>query len=240
MKNSNIQYFTWTNQGEWYEKNEDSFIVLHRTIQGYDIVLMAVADGVGGLENGDIASNTAIHELAQWFYNVSEVKHLSKDEILCFLYNIDYLIRYKSKQLSTRMGTTLSMVLCFEGVLHIYHIGDSKICLIRDKLYLISEDHTVAQRKLKKNQIPQQHEYHQLYQCLGIGKIPSIQVKQVILKENDKIFLSTDGLFHQIDTQEIWECICKQNLHTCGDTLISMARTRNERDNITCLLLKYY
>ncbi len=240
MKNNDIQYYAWTNQGEWYEKNEDAFIILNRTLQGEDIVLMAVADGVGGLGNGDIASNIAINGLKQWFHNLNDGLNLTNEEILSCMHNIDYLIRKKSKQLLTNMGTTLSLVLCYQGILYIYHIGDSKICLLRDKLYQISEDHTVAQRKIKANQIPSQYEYHQLYQCLGIGKIPKIQVKQVRLQENDKIFLSTDGLFHQLDVQEVWECICKHSLHTCGNTLISLARTRNERDNLTCLLLKYY
>lgn len=233
-----MKYVSLTNKGNFYKHNEDAYIILEQLISYERMVMMAIADGIGGLAFGDIASDIAIQKLKRLFKEMKE--EVDDARILACIYEIDQKIREKGRKLHKRMGTTLSVVICFKGILHMYHVGDGKVLLARDSIYQVSEDHTVAQRKIKRNQLPNLQEHSQLYQCLGVGKLAKVQIRKMNLQDGDVIMVASDGLFHKIRIEEVWAYIRSMTLEVVGDALISLARNRNEKDNLTCLLLEYY
>lgn len=115
--------------------NEDFyFMKMVKSPQGDELSMVAIADGMGGHGNGDEASKTAITMLETW-WNKRLLKFLKKQETIQQL--TSHLSEYMSEineELKTnglKGGTTLSVLLLYQGAYAICHVGDSRIYQIR-------------------------------------------------------------------------------------------------------------
>lgn len=109
-----------------------------------------VCDGMGGLSDGEFASNTVVQIFSEWFNN--EFKHISKnDDIGEVIYAKWRILMDKSREVfiehignsDRTMGTTLSALLIVDGKYYAAQVGDSRIYLFRDKTtFQITTDHS--------------------------------------------------------------------------------------------------
>lgn len=124
-----------THQGTKKKKNEDSY--LHRIMadnQGNEIALFVVADGMGGYQVGDRASQLAISAFQTWWEKrISKIlkkknifHHILQEGEKIF-HQINKTIKATSIQSGKKMGTTLSLLILYKGEYAVIHIGDSRI-----------------------------------------------------------------------------------------------------------------
>lgn len=129
-----------SHQGTRKEKNEDSFLHLVESDgRGAEIALFVVADGMGGYDIGEIASRFAINEIKSWWEKRIVKIMKRKDPLTRVLkegerkiHHINQSLNMVAKQKGKKMGTTLSILVLYQGNYLVLHVGDSRIYHLRN------------------------------------------------------------------------------------------------------------
>lgn len=182
--------------------NEDSVITITHP-KNKNLKLLAVADGVGGRESGEVASNFAVSILEKWFLNlpigtINNTKKMTK-----YLTNIIQCINnclYVIKSYRTGCATTLTCAIINKKKTIIANIGDSRAYIVyKNNLEQITKDDSVVwfyyeQGELTKEQLRFHKQRSLITKCIGTdyGTKPNI----TILDNNNYngILLFTDGV----------------------------------------------
>lgn len=234
-----MEYTVYSNKGKIRSDNEDSYLVKDNSYP-----LIAVADGMGGHQAGEVASDLAVKILKdyQFDYDNDLLKEL---ETVFNQANQQILSKGETNPEYHGMGTTLTAAIIHQNNLNIAHIGDSRIYLLRNKdLKQITSDHSLVNELLKKNQISCQEAFDHpqkniITQALGTADKLEIESKKVELEKGDKLLFSTDGLHDMLRFNEIKELVTLDNgLKEIKELLAKEAMDRGGNDNITFVLVE--
>jgi protein phosphatase len=263
-----------SHQGRVRSNNEDHYLVarLSRTFEslmtnvpdgdvpkqahesGYG---MLVADGMGGMAAGEVASRLAIQTMVQIVLEVPNwillVDELSEPELTArvseYFQEIDSQI---SKQQATDpslagMGTTMTLAYSLGAEAFIGHVGDSRAYLFRDgNTQQLTQDHTHVQRLVSAGAITrQQAATHRLRgvltQAIGgqSGQL-RVEVHRLQLREGDRLLLCTDGLTDMVPEASIAEALARSRSaqQICQD-LVDLALNAGGKDNVSVCLAHY-
>ena len=231
--------------------NKDSVLEVSQTLFGEDIWLCAgVFDGMGGGENGELASRLAVEEVKTAFCKITqdstetEVDNVMKQAFL----NANRRI-VEEQKLYAMYGTT-GTVLCTNGKkIKIYHLGDSRAYLFRDEnLYQLTKDQTLANLKISAGFYEAddplvEKEKHQLTEYIGCDKtmqyLYPLESEWLNLQSKDKLLLCSDGLYDMCTDLEICEIIKNyQEPELAVKELLHIALEHGGVDNVTCLILQ--
>jgi protein phosphatase len=225
----------------------------------YDLIGHAflVADGLGGMSGGAVASRTALTKLIDlvietpdWILGFRD--HERVETILArarerFL-KIDEDLKDRGDYDATLSGmsTTLTMVVTLGREAIVGHLGDSRAYLFRDAvLSQLTKDHTVAQELIdagRSSQDPVTRSMrHVLTAALGsLGTRIQPEVQRLRLEENDQILLCTDGLTEMVDDQVITSVLgnAQSAARACED-LTTAAIAAGGLDNVTVVLAHF-
>jgi len=234
--------------------NEDSVLIKHASTDIGEVLLAIVCDGMGGLSKGELASATVIREFARWF-----------DEDLPFeLPELDMQIigakwSYMLKDLNLKileygeangvsLGTTFSGILFAGDQYVIAHVGDSRIYQIGSSLNQLTTDQTFVAREISRGMMTEEQaktdkRRNLLLQCVGASRTVE---PQVICGSAEKgaYMLCSDGFRHEISEAEMYESLNpinfmnKDAMHSNARYLIELVKSRDERDNISVVLIK--
>ena len=222
---------------------------------GKEILLAVVCDGMGGLSKGELASATVIRAFAKWF-----------DEELPFeLENVDLqvigakwslllkelnaqILEYSKENGIEGVGTTFSGILFIDDQYVIGHVGDTRIYHIGSSMTQLTTDQTFVAREISRGtmtleQAKTDKRRNLLLQCIGASKVVE---PQIICGKTEKgaYMLCSDGFRHEITEAEIYESLNPINLmnkdamHNNAKYLIEQNKSREEKDNISVLLIK--
>ena len=138
-------FFALTDKGVVRDTNEDSVLTL---VNAYGNVLLAVADGMGGHNKGEYASDYTLKKFEEAFQNLEE-EFTSDKKVNKWIYKVvkemnDNLFAKANKEEEYKgMGTTLSLALIIKDRLYLAQIGDSRVYVVSDnKIKQISVDQT--------------------------------------------------------------------------------------------------
>ncbi len=232
-----------TDTGRLRAVNEDS-ILIDETMG-----IFLIADGLGGHQAGEVASNTAVKECyASLKENIGKIK--GEEEISNLLAEsltkAHNAIKAKSKTDPNLvgMGTTLIQVLIQKNRAHICNIGDSRVYLLREKIEQVTKDHTsevyLAKDWLMKEYLPLK-KFRILTQAVGNSETLTPEIEMVELQRNDILLLCTDGLTDMLSDEEIELIIqnYRSNINTAVNCLIKEANDKGGLDNISVILIEY-
>ena len=234
--------------GKIREKNEDSVIVK----QIGDFTVVAVADGMGGQQNGEVASSVAVNALVNELQDILTRETLSTDEqyksmLTSVFQRVNKAVVCESLKTGLddlSMGTTLTCAIINARKLYLAHIGDSRAYLIHGSaMTRLTNDHTYAQKLADEGKIPQQevlsHEdSHKLVRWLGENSYINPDVYSYNIIYGDLLLLCTDGMYRAVDDSRILQCVKKHNdLKGCLDNLFEAAYEGGSDDNVTSLLV---
>lgn len=227
------------------ERNEDSFLLRDTTLdQGLVLARLAVADGMGGHEAGEVASRLAVDCAARSL----EEGATDSDALRRAFELADAEIREFS---STRgngasMGTTLTFTVVREDEAIVGHVGDSRAWLFhRGELKQITVDHSRVGRLLQSGVISEQEsighpEANVLDQALGTGIVPQPDVYRVGVGPGDVLVLSTDGLHGVLSRPEIEGVLqAESSMQQACARLAELAQERGSTDNVTVVAWQY-
>jgi PPM family protein phosphatase len=244
-----ITFFGATTKGRIREKNEDSFLIAP-SIWGYPYIF-AVADGIGGLNAGEIASRTAVEHLEETF-SANDFRGMKKINIDRIFKRISEEINKKLAEISESdeekqgLGTTLSVLLIFKERAYISHIGDSSIFRITDKVEKLTEDHTLVNELLKKNEISESEaknhpRRNMITKALGCGLGFEMDTREISAGKNEIYILCTDGLFNSRGYDPdviIPETMIGKSAEEITNFLIRFADESGGRDNTTIITVR--
>lgn len=207
-----------TNIGLLREKNEDAAIAITHP-QDKDIILLLVADGMGGKEHGEIAANYVTSSIEQWFTK-KDVKTLNNTK------KIEELLKKYIKKLNTYLiknygedvlGTTLTMAIINKHDTLIVNIGDSRAYIMRkNHLIQITEDDSDVWMYYKYGEVKKDHlryfsNNNIINACIGICN-ELCKVSTIIIENDyDMILLLTDGVTDILTDKKILQIIKKSS-----------------------------
>jgi len=245
-----VNSYSLTDIGRKRPHNEDS--VLENT----RLNLFAVADGMGGLQAGEVASKIAVDTLCDFLeLNYSAIADYEKTLSQADKHRIFELLEEAAARASAKifayglenssgkgMGSTLSALLLAGNGAFIAHVGDSRVYLYRfGKLYQLTEDHTVVNDKLKKGLITKEQAKNYPYKnvitrAVGIMENGAGDTFFLELAENDRFLLCSDGLHGYCANGVLAEALSEKKLDAAARRLIDYANDCGGRDNITVAL----
>ncbi len=225
--------------------NEDRLIV-QENLNGFTLAI--VADGMGGHQAGDIASQIAIETIQQEMQNVHT--GMDGEERERQLVGAVRKANQKVFDLASNqeqylgMGTTVVAALVTEEMILIAHIGDSRAYLIgNEEVTQLTEDHSLVNELVKSGQIkPEEANSHPrknvLIRALGTEENVEIDIVQSPWNKGDTLMLCSDGLSNMMDQAALKSVLHTDNsLEWKADRLIEQALKAGGDDNVTVVLL---
>ncbi len=218
--------------------------------------LIVVADGMGGMNAGEVASELAIETVREYFSPERLTADVLKTRYTIEKYMNDVIVAAdaKIKAEAARnpetkgMGTTIVIGWILDGKLYVSWCGDSRAYVYNPEagLHQISKDHSYVQGLIDKGSLTREEAFdfpdsNIITRCLSDGSTkakPESLLKPYELCDNDIIMLCTDGLSGMIRDEEI-EAIMhanEQNMDILVDELIAAACEAEGSDNITICL----
>lgn len=210
--------------------------------------LFALADGVGGHDHGEIASQTAIQEIQAGYHKAPASEPLTA--MLAKLVKEANLRVYETgKQASpggSNMATTLVACALRYDRLAVAHAGDSRCYVIRGgHAALLTRDHTVANEHQKlgiltAKEAAEVHTKHVLVRSLGTDPFTTGDVSEHQIEPGDVVLLCSDGLHNSVEGSEM-AAVAGQpgaDLNAAARRLIDVANHRDGSDNISVLLIR--
>jgi PPM family protein phosphatase len=234
-----------TDRGKVRSHNEDAGGIYYNSTNQ---LLAVIADGMGGHLAGDVASKMAITLIDKKWKSTNKFEKPNEIEewLLQTIQEINQSI-YEHAQNNKEcegMGTTLVIVVHIDEFLTIAHIGDSRCYLLnQDKLKQVTEDHSLVNALVQSGQITKDDAKHHprknvVLRALGSQSQVDTDVKTILIDENEKVLLATDGLTDKILDEELFEIISKhEDINLAGQELVNLANDRGGEDNISLILL---
>jgi len=229
-----------TDMGKKRRENQDAFRILNE--RGFFVV----ADGISGLQEGAIASNSAADALCDLI--TKKIKYETNIDDISFIIS-NALIELSNKfykDEGNRLGTTIVLALIKGNKAFIAHLGDSRAYILsKGRLLRLTEDHNLfyllSQSSKSGNniEIVNHKTRNMLTKFIGM-KNADPEVKIIKLEYGDRLLLCTDGLSGFIDDQEIEEIIsCMQSPTAILTNLVEHANEAGSYDDITAIIIEY-
>src|SRR5437588_3756136 len=229
-------YAVASDTGRRRRRNEDNYVVAPP--------LFGVADGMGGAQAGEVASQLAASAL-----------EAGDSEALQGLERLDALIQEANRRIYDRattdpsasgMGTTMTVALVEGMTVAIGHVGDSRAYLVRgEHMEQLTEDHSLVNELLKTGKLSEEEaQVHPQRSVItrAVGTDPDVDVDAFTIdsEEDDVFLLCSDGLTDMVEDEEILELVHehRDNLDKAVQALVAAANRGGGDDNITAVAFR--
>ncbi|WP_420644834.1 Stp1/IreP family PP2C-type Ser/Thr phosphatase [Candidatus Leptofilum sp.] len=208
--------------------------------------LYIVADGVGGADAGEVASEmtsqqTIDHYLAHenetnWGKRLLNAMHAANSELRQFVLE---------RNDNSRMATTMVAAVLQENHAYISNVGDSRGYLWRNgRIQQITKDQSLVAKLVEEGAITEEEAlFHPrrnvILYSLGSERSPQIDLFEQTLEPDDMLLLCSDGLTRHVLDEEIALVMAENEPDQATDILINRANERGGEDNISVAIIKY-
>ena len=264
-----------THTGHIRQRNEDSYLLMRfgRSIEKLSTNLdgnliepnysltghgMLVADGMGGMPAGDVASRLAVSKLIELIVDTSDWTLALKrnkdvktvmDRMTQRFFQIDEILKDEAKDdyALSGMATTLTVAGVLGNDLVLGHIGDSRAYLLTgNRLRQLTTDHTMAQALIDAGVATSDDPASRSMRHVLTAAIGSLdnrilpQVQRFRLSAGDQLLLCTDGLTEMVEDDLIARVLCEsESAQNACQSLIDLALAAGGSDNITLILARF-
>ena len=245
-----------TDVGRKRDHNEDNLCVVD------DEHLFIVADGMGGHEFGEVASQIAVETVASFF------RETSQDDEITWPFKLEEGRTYEGNRLSAgiklanlrireassssesqrKMGTTIVAIHITDTIAHVAHVGDSRIYRVRSGNFeQITRDHSLWNQYMDSEEeiTDEMREYIGRYKnvitrALGMHDSVEVDVFDHDVEDGDIFMLCSDGLTDMLENEQILGFIDAHgdDLDVCCEHLVAAANEAGGVDNITVMLVR--
>ncbi len=224
-----------THRGLRRPDNEDSGYVGHR--------LLVVADGMGGVEFGEVASAIATHAVTYLDRCVSPqgVAHDLAAAVEFAEYRLARAVATDPARAG--MGTTITALLLHGDVVALVHVGDSRAYRrYRGVLEQVTRDHTFVQMLVEAGDLspeaaeqhPQRHVIVKALQGSGDAVAADVQVRPAT--PGERFLLCSDGLSDYVARHAVAEALALPDPAVAAAALVELALAAGAPDNVTCIV----
>jgi len=242
--------------GKQRELNEDSLLAMTTTMAGNSgnlpFGLYIIADGMGGHQFGEVASNAAIRTVAGYILRkfhsyLFQVKTDTMDESFQEIMQAAVSEAQRSIQREAPgSGTTLTAALVVGQQITVAHVGDSRAYFVYPdgRIEAITRDHSLVQRLQELGHITQEEAENYphrnvLYRALGQGEILEPDIFNSGFPQPGILMLCSDGLWGVVAEQDLVRAINEApNLQRACQNLVTAANIAGGPDNISVVLVQ--
>jgi serine/threonine protein phosphatase PrpC len=220
--------------GRQRQGNEDNFFVR--------APLFVVADGMGGAQAGEVASEMAVKSFEPGLGDGAPSESLVR-----VIEDANRRIHDRSRSDEQRagMGTTVTAAYVDEADVVVAHVGDSRAYLWRDgDLIRLTKDHSLVGELVARGKLTEeQAEAHPQRSVItrALGPEPNVQVDVAVFnaRAGDVFLLCSDGLTSMVNESKLKPILAaSESLEQVGRALIAAANEAGGRDNITVILFR--
>jgi serine/threonine protein phosphatase PrpC len=227
-----------THVGRVRQRNEDRYLSMPAS------GLWAVADGMGGHEDGEYASQTIVDALGAIQPATSAADLLARCEQQIVEANAQ--LRDVSRERGGAiLGATIAVLLTFDRHYACIWSGDSRIYVVRGGVITqLSRDHTEVQQLLAQGTItPEEAETwpgkNVVTRAIGVFDQPELELASGPLEAGDSFIICSDGLTHHVKDDEILRYVASSASQQACDALIDLTLARGAVDNVTVVIVRY-
>jgi serine/threonine protein phosphatase PrpC len=241
--------------GRMRQNNQDNIFTLLTTLPREEtdvpLGLFVVADGMGGHENGELASRLAIHTVVREVLANLLLPALQDGTIealqpvmISAVEEANTVIWEYAQDIGSDMGTTCTAALLLGQALYIAHVGDSRAYLREaDGLRPLTSDHSTVGRLIEMGQLaPEQAREHplrnQLYRTIGQNAEVDVEFVYEPLGSSTHLLLCSDGLWGMLSEAQMEQVLAHHTWpqEACGE-LIDFANLAGGEDNIATVVV---
>jgi serine/threonine protein phosphatase PrpC len=225
-----------THVGMVRRQNEDNYLVA--TPRG----LWAVADGMGGHAAGEIASRIVVDELAVVATPASAAELLASCKH--HLISANSRVKKLGDERGALIGTTVAVLLIFDGHYACVWSGDSRIYRLRQHLIeQISVDHTEVQELISARRLTAEEAHtwprrNVITRAIGVSDDPELEIKGGALEPGDTFVICSDGLTAHVKDEEILALAAENPPQRACDLLVDLTLDRGAVDNVTVVAVR--
>jgi len=209
-------------------------------------LLLAVADGMGGVKGGEVASRITVETLMR-AYRDAPGADLAED-LQNALVTANAMVHRESVQHPelSGMGTTCTAVVVHGREVVVAHVGDSRAYLVRsNRIRQLTHDHSLVGQLVRDHQITAEQaktdpRRNVVTRSVGINDEVDVDTQRLPekLQNGDVLILCTDGLHGLVSDEELRSTVTGRGLDQACDALIRLAKQRGGHDNITVILAR--
>lgn len=236
-----------TDRGKVRSVNEDAGGIFYNQANQ---LLTIVADGMGGHQAGEVASQLAVTVAKEEWEALDELHTPKETETwmrdLMEKMNRKVYEHSLQKAAYKGMGTTVVIGVCLQEFVTIAHVGDSRCYIYSEEEFKqITEDHSLVNELIRTGQISkgdaEQHpRKNVLLRALGTEETMKADYKTIHWGEEQRLLLCSDGLTNKMTDEEMNAAIRSEaDLPTLTADLIACANERGGEDNITVAIIKH-
>ncbi len=212
-------------------------------------MLFAVADGMGGHDDGDVASAAAVQAIAR----LQQPEQPPQPELFMRNFFLETHARVRQRVAlagEVKMGTTLTVVWLWGARAVWVHVGDSRLYHWREgRLTRITRDQTREEFAMRDGRpIPSHPRYlaqNFIFGSRGLGNDPGLRIDPGIdtgslsLREGDRLLLTSDGLHGRLDDAQIAHAVASvPEPQACAVALCDRAIAHQSDDNVTAVVIR--
>ena len=229
-------YAVASDTGRKRRRNEDNYVV--------DPPLFAVADGMGGAQAGEVASQLAASALEG--DDSETLEGTQRIETLIQEANRRIFDRATTDPTASGMGTTMTVALVEGMTVAIGHVGDSRAYLVRgEQMEQLTEDHSLVNELMKTGKLSEEEaQIHPQRSVItrAVGTDPDVDVDgfTIVAQDGDIFLICSDGLSDMVEDEEILELVHqnRDDLDKAVKTLVAAANRGGGEDNITAVAFR--
>lgn len=236
-----------TDCGQVRDHNEDSGGIYFNDSKE---LLAIIADGMGGHQAGDIASEMAVNIVKTAWQETDMIStpELAEQWITDSLSKVNTVIYNRALESEEfyGMGTTVVIAICTDEFITIGHIGDSRCYIHNDSGFTqLTEDHSLVNELIRTGQITTEDAaYHPrknvVLKALGTEEEVSADIQSLSWDHGNKLLLCSDGLTDKISNEELSDFIqLNEDLNNIGEKMIGLANDRGGEDNISLIIIDH-
>lgn len=225
-----------TDVGLIREHNEDCCVI------GENFAV--VADGMGGHNRGEVASQMTVDVLYEKLHGVKQITA----DLVCNAVSEANKAVYEesvSNPECNGMGTTVVVAAWDDKKVIVGHIGDSRAYeIVKSEIKLLTKDHTLVQELINEGKLTEEDaeaypDKHVITRAVGTDPVESPDIQELKRRKNQWLILCSDGLSNFVNEDMIKECVEKYNdADKITESLIEMANTGGGADNVTVVAVQ--
>lgn len=228
-----------TDTGKVRARNEDAFLALPE--QG----LWVVADGMGGHQNGALASRLIVEQLAELPEGSLDQRLVELRQCLHRLnHRLGQELTVTADRTDTVIGSTVVALLLDGDRAACVWAGDSRCYLWRGaRLYQLSRDHSLVQQLIDEQGLAPQEAArhpaaHALTRAIGASETLQLDILELDVLPGDVFLLCSDGLYQGVSADELGACLNLPSPHLAVERLFQRVLDGPARDNLSAVVIR--